>query len=76
MAGNKKLYKNSFRLQDATDARRFMQRVINAFDDSRIEEDRARAFGYLIKVFLSTVEASEWEERLEELEKHVENLQR
>ena len=71
MAGNQKIYKNSFRLQDGRDARKFMQRVINAFDDSRISEDRARTFGYLIRTFIKTYEAQELQERVEELENLV-----
>ena len=71
MAGNQKLYKNSVRLQDAKDARRFMQRTINAFDDGRIGESRARAFGYLIRTFIKSYQAQELQERVEELENLV-----
>lgn len=71
MSGKHKLYKNKVRLQDAKDARRFMQRVINAYDDDRIETEKARAFGYLIKVFLDAYESGELVERVEELEENI-----
>lgn len=76
MSGAKKIYKNKKRLQDARDARVFMQRVINAFDDNRIPEDRARTFGYLIRTFIKTYEAQELQERVEQLEESVESLER
>lgn len=72
MAGNDKLYKNKVRLQDAKDARRFMQRVINAYDDDRIDTEKARGFGYLIRTFLKSYEAQELLERVENLEENLE----
>ena len=71
MAGNQKIYKNSVRLQDAKDARRFLARVINAYDDGRIDTEKSRAFGYLIRTFVKTFEAQELQERVEELENLV-----
>lgn len=71
MAGNQKIYKNKTRLQDAKDARKFMQRVINSYDDGRIDTEKARAFGYLIRTFVKTYEAQELLERVEELETKV-----
>lgn len=73
MAGNEKIYKNKKRLQDARDARLYMQRVINAFDDDRIDKDKARAFGYLIRTFLKTYEAQELQERVSALEERLSN---
>ncbi len=74
MAGNDKIYKNKKRLLDAKDARRFMQRVINAYDDDRIDTEKARTFGYLIRSFLKTYKAQELDERVEQLEKQIETL--
>ena len=71
MAGNQKIYKNSTRLQDARDARRFMQRVINAYDDGLIDTEKSRTFGYLIRTFIKTYESQELLERVEELEEVV-----
>ena len=76
MSGADKLYKNTKRLESAKDARQYMSRTINAFDDGRIAEDKARTIGYLIKVFLNAWESQELEERLEELEEHVEEIGR
>lgn len=74
MAGNDKIYKNKKRLLDAKDARRFMQRVINAYDDERIDTEKARTFGYLIRSFLKTYKAQELEERVENLEETLEGI--
>lgn len=71
MAGNHKIYKNSFRLHDAKDARKFMQRIVNAYDDGIIDTEKARCFGYLIRCFLKSYESQELDERIEELEKQV-----
>ena len=65
------VYKQFKRLQTARDSREFMQKVINAYDKNEISTEKARALGYLLKIFLDTVEASEFEERLEELESIV-----
>lgn len=73
MAGNDKIYKNKKRLQSARDARLYMQRVINAFDDNRINKDKARTFGYLIRTFIKTYEAQELEDRVSFLEDRLEN---
>ena len=69
MPGNDKIYKNSTRLQDAKDARRFMARVVNAYDDGLIDTEKAKTFGYLIRAFIKTYESQELLERVEELEK-------
>lgn len=65
------VYKRLKRLRSATDGREFMQSLINAYDKNEISTEKARALGYLIKIFLDTVEASDIEERIEELEKIV-----
>lgn len=65
------VYKQFKRLQTARDSREFMQKLINAVDKNKISIEKARTLGYLLKIFLDTVEASEFEERLEELEKIV-----
>ena len=62
------VYKQFKRLQDNKDAREFMQAVINAYDKDEIDTSQARCYGYLIKVFLDTVEASDIQERIEKLE--------
>jgi hypothetical protein len=65
------VYQRLKRLRNATDGREFMQSLINAYDKNEISTEKARALGYLIKIFLDTVEASDIEERIEELEKIV-----
>lgn len=65
---NGQVYSQFKRLQNPKDAREFMQKLINAFDKNRVTEDKARTLGYLIKIFLSTWELSDLNERVEELE--------
>ena len=66
------VYKQMKRLQDANDAREFMQAVINAYDKNEIDKDKARTLGYLIKIFIKTYEVAELEERVEKLEELAE----
>lgn len=65
------VYSQFKRLQNAQDSRKFMQKLINAYDKNEISTEKARALGYLLKIFLDTVEASDFEKRLEELEQIV-----
>jgi len=62
------VYNIDKRLTNAKQARQYLSATINAFDAGEIDEDHARTLGYLIKVLLSAIEASEFEERLNELE--------
>lgn len=66
------VYKQFKRLRDLNDSREFMQKLINSLDKNKISIDKARALGYLIKIFNDTVEKSDLEERLEQLEKLLE----
>lgn len=70
------VFKNMKRLQTARDARQFMQAVINSFDKQEIDQQEARCYGYLIKVFLDTVEASDIEQRIEQLEEFIDQQHR
>ena len=62
------VYKQMKRLQDARDAREFMQSLVNAYDKNRISKDKARTLGYLIKIFINTYETAEIQGKVEELE--------
>ena len=67
------VYSQFKRLQNARDAREFMQKVINAYDKNEISKDKSRTLGYLIKIFLQTYEQAELQERVEELEAIAKN---
>lgn len=62
------VYSQFKRLQNANDGREFMQKLINSYDKNEISKDKARTLGYLIKIFISTYETAEIEERIEKLE--------
>ena len=67
------VYKQFKRLQNARQAREFMQKTINAFDKNKISEGKARALGYLIKVFLDTYQLADLQGEVEELKEIIEN---
>ena len=54
------------------DLRRFGARVVNMLHTGEIDENRARAFGYLLSTMAGIIKESELETRLAELEKLVE----
>jgi hypothetical protein len=62
------VYNIDKRLTNAKQVRQYLSATVNAFDAEKIDEDHARTIGYLCKVLLSAIEASEFEERLNELE--------
>lgn len=66
------VYKQFKRLRDLNGSREFMQKLINSLDKNKISIDKARALGYLIKIFNDTVEKADVEKRLEKLEKLLE----
>ena len=65
------VYQRLKRLRSAKDARQYMQALVEAFDKNRISEKKARALGYLIKIFLSTYELATLQEQVEELQELV-----
>ena len=67
------VYERFKRLQNARDAREFMQKVINSYDKDEIDREKARTLGYLIKIFLASYEQAELQERVEELEAIAKN---
>ena len=65
------VYKNYKRLQNAKQAKEFLQHTINAFDKGEISEPKARTLGYLIKIFLDTYQVADVQDKVEELERLV-----
>jgi len=62
------VYSRLKRLRNASDTREYMQALIDAVDKNEISIEKGRALGYLIKILLDTISASDFEERLEHLE--------
>ena len=62
------VYQRLKRLRTARDARQYMQALVEAFDKNRISEKKARALGYLIKIFLDTYQLADLQGQVEELQ--------
>ena len=67
------VYQRLKRLRTARDARQYMQALVEAFDKNRISEKKARALGYLIKIFLDTYQLADLQGEVEELKEIIEN---
>lgn len=65
------IYKNNVRLNNSNDVRKLLSRVANALLQDEISEDRARAIVYLSNTLLNTIKQTDLEQRLEELERLV-----
>ena len=63
------------RLQTMKDVRRYIANLINRIESDEIDTQKAHKIGYLINILSKAIEGSEFESRLEELEKHVETIQ-
>lgn len=70
----KPIYKNNVRLNNPQGVNRLLQRVINALIQGEIEESKAKTVGYLCNIVLKSLEAGELQERIESLERQVENI--
>lgn len=67
-----KNYKTKLRLNSIKSVNQLLGRTINSLIDETIEEDEARAIGYLANILIKGLEKSDLESRLEELEKVIE----
>lgn len=67
-----KNYKTKLRLNSIKSVNQLLGRTINSLIDETIEEDEARAIGYLANILIKGLEKSDLESRLEELEKVME----
>ena len=72
MSEEGQVYARMKRMQTISDARVYMQKLINAYDKNEISKDKARTLGYLIKIYIATVDKGDLEERVEEIEKLLE----
>jgi len=64
--------KRGARLKSLTDCRRFLARIVNELNKNSIEPDRARAFGYLLSILTNIIKDSDFETRISELERKLE----
>jgi len=62
------VYSQFKRLRNISDSREFMQKLINSLDKNEISVEKARALGYLIKIFNDTAQLENLEARIETLE--------
>ena len=56
------------RLKTLSDVRRFLARVTNDLNGEKIDENRARCFGYLASVMKDLIRESDIEEMVKKLE--------
>lgn len=68
----KEYYKTDVRFENPSDVRRFLGRIVNLRANNLIDSDSARDLGYLCNILLKSIEQSTIEERLLELEEHLE----
>ncbi len=71
MSKKSELYKNNVRLNKPDDVRRLISRIINELRADTINENKARAMGYLCNCLLKAMETTELAERLERLEERM-----
>lgn len=65
--------KTQIRVKSLGDIRRFMARVLNDLDTSKITEVKARTLGYLCSVLKDVIKDSDLEARVSRLEREIEN---
>ena len=59
------------RLNTAIDLRRYLEGLINRVEAGKTEPELAGKLGYLISILLRVIENSEFEKRIEKLEKKL-----
>lgn len=62
-------WKRPIRLRTASDARKFIAKLMNGVYREQLDPNRAGRLGYLAGVFLKSIEVADLEKRLAELEK-------
>lgn len=63
--------KKKKRLKSLNDIRQFLSAIINELYQERIDENRAKSFGYLCNILSGIVKDSDIESRLEALEEKL-----
>jgi hypothetical protein len=62
-------WKRPIRLRTASDARKFIAKILNNLYRETLDPNRAARLGYLAGIFLKSIEVADLEKRLAELEK-------
>jgi hypothetical protein len=68
-----RVYKNRIRLENPRNTQKFLARIINELHDGTISESKARVMGYIAQIMLKSFETIDFEERLKEIEKSMED---
>jgi len=63
--------KKHIRLNSARDVQKLLSRLINERKRDEIDSATCRDIGYLAKIMLDSIEAGEFEERIQDLEKTI-----
>lgn len=63
--------KTAIRFKSLVDIRRFLARVLNDLDGNKIDETKARTFGYLCSVMRDIIKDSDLEARVSKLEEEA-----
>lgn len=64
--------KRHIRLESARDVRKLLAKIINQRLRDEVDGEACRDVGFLTKILLSSIETSELEDRLAELERRLE----
>jgi hypothetical protein len=64
--------KRAVRLQTARDARRFLSKIINGVFRDELDAQKAARIGYLLGIYLRSLEVDELAQRLDAIEKRIE----
>ena len=69
----KEYYKTDVRFENPSDVRRFLSRIVNLRANDLMDSETSRDLGYLCNILLKSIDQSTIEERILELENHIEN---
>lgn len=72
MAGKKR----SVKLKTVSDVNRFMAQIINQLNRDEIEANKASKLGYLSNLLIQGIRTQDLEDRVEQLEKGMMNLEK
>jgi len=64
--------KKHIRLSSARDVQKLLSKMINERRRGQVDTTECRDIGYLAKILLDSIEAGELEDRIEKLEKSIE----
>lgn len=62
------------RLSKASAIKRFLAKVLNQLNNDEITESKAKSLAYIAQIQLKAIEASDMQDRIEELERIVKEM--